>query len=51
MKLTEYIIAAMPWAQSELTAEFFEWGTDEEDALKQFRNRYPSFRVKEIKEA
>jgi len=50
MKLKEYLIVALPFAQSDATAEYTEYGVNEEDALKQFRTRYPLFRVKEVTE-
>ena len=50
MKLKEYLIVALPFAQSDATAEYTEFGVNEEDALKQFRVRYPLFRVKEVTE-
>ena len=50
MKLTEYIVVAMPFEYSDATSEVPETGLDEEDALKQFRAKYPLWRVKEIKE-
>ncbi len=50
MTLKEFIVTALPFAQSDAESTYTEWGTDDEDALKQFRQRYPLFRVKEIKE-
>jgi len=49
MELKPFLIVALPFAQSDLSAEFTEFGMDEEDALKQFRARYPAFRVKEVR--
>jgi hypothetical protein len=50
MKLTEYIVVAMPFEYSDVTTTIPMTGIDEEDALKQFRKMYPQYRVKEIKE-
>jgi hypothetical protein len=51
MLLTKYKIVAMPFPQSDATAEFFEYATDENDALDRFTKRYPSFRVKSVEES
>jgi hypothetical protein len=50
MELKEFVITALPFAQSELAATFEEYAVDDETALKQFQARYPLFRVKEVKE-
>jgi hypothetical protein len=51
MLLNKYKITAMPFPQSDLTAEFFEYAESEEDALQKFEKRYPAFRVKEVEES
>jgi hypothetical protein len=50
MELKPYRIVAMPFAQSDATAEYTEFGVDEEDALKQFEVRNPLLRVKSVTE-
>ena len=50
MLLKKYKIAAMPFPQSDLTAEFFEYAKDEDDALEKFERRYPAYRVKSVEE-
>jgi hypothetical protein len=51
MLFKKFKITAMPFPQSDLTAEFFEWASDEDGALEQFEKRYPAYRVKEVEEA
>ena len=50
MQLKEYVIVALPFAESDAEATYTEWGVDDEDALKQFRTRYPLWRVKSVTE-
>lgn len=50
MELKEFRIIALPFAQSDLTADFEEYAVDDETALKQFQERYPLFRVKSVTE-
>ena len=51
MQLNKFKITACPFPQSDLTAEFFEYAENEEDALSKFEKRYPAFRVKEVEAA
>jgi|HubBroStandDraft_1064217.scaffolds.fasta_scaffold235486_2 hypothetical protein len=48
MEFKEFLIVAMPFAQSDLTAEFEEFAADEKTALEQFEKRCPLFRVKSV---
>ena len=48
MELTEFKIVCCPFPMSDATSEYTMYGTDEEDALKQFRETYPLFRVKSV---
>jgi hypothetical protein len=50
MELKSFKIVACPFPQSDVTAEYVEYGKDEEDALTQFRSQYPAFRVKSVEE-
>jgi hypothetical protein len=50
MELKKFVITAMPFPQSEATAEFTEYAKDEDDAQDKFEKRYPAFRVKEVRE-
>jgi hypothetical protein len=45
VKLLEFKIVACPFAYSDLTSEYTEYGKNEDDALQQFRLKYPLFRV------
>jgi len=51
MLLNKYKITAMPFPQSDVTAEFYEYAKDEDDALEKFEKRYPAFRVKSVEES
>jgi hypothetical protein len=51
MNLTKYKIICLPFQESDLEKEYEEYGKDEEDALAQFRENYPAFRVKSVIEA
>lgn len=51
MELNKYKITALPFPQSDVTAEFYEYAKDEDDALEKFSKRYPSFRVKSVEAA
>jgi hypothetical protein len=51
LELKRFKIVFMPFDQSDATAEQFEYGLDEEDALKKFEQAHPMFRVKEVLEA
>ena len=48
MQLIKYKIVAMPFMQSDATAEFFEYAESEEQAFENFSKRYPAFRVKSV---
>jgi hypothetical protein len=50
MLLNKYKITAMPFPQSDVTAEFYEYAESEEDAMEKFEKRYPAFRVKSVEE-
>jgi hypothetical protein len=50
MELKPFRIIAMPFAQSTVEAEFTEYAVDEDAAFKQFEQRYPLFRIKEVRE-
>lgn len=50
MLLLKFKITAMPFPQSDVTAEFYEYGKDEDDAMEKFEKRYPAFRIKEVEE-
>jgi hypothetical protein len=51
MELKPYKIVAMPFAQSDATAEYTEYAISEDQALRNFERRYPAYRVKEVREA
>lgn len=48
MLLNKYKITAMPFPQSDVTAEFFEYAEDEDTAMSDFQKLYPAFRIKEV---
>jgi hypothetical protein len=50
MEMLTFKIIAFPFVQSDLTTEYTEYGKDEDDALEQFRSKYPMFRVKSIEQ-
>jgi hypothetical protein len=50
MNLKEYKIVACPFQTSDMTEEYTEYGTDEKDALEQFRKKYALFSVKSVEE-
>lgn len=50
MEMKAFKIVACPFPQSDATAEYVEYGKDEDDALTQFRTQNPLFRVKSIEE-
>jgi hypothetical protein len=49
MELKPFTIVALPFEYSDVESEYTVYGVDEEDALKDFRQRHPAFRVKEVK--
>jgi hypothetical protein len=51
MDLKPYKITALPFQQSDVEAEFTEYAISDEQALRNFEKRYPTYRVKEVKEA
>ena len=51
MELFLYKITALPFAQSDVEADYTEYAVDEDTAYTQFMKRYPSMRIKEIREA
>jgi hypothetical protein len=50
MEMQGFKIVACPYLLSDLTEEYIEYGTDEEDALKQFRLHYPLFRLERVEQ-
>ena len=50
MQRSEFIVVYMPFDGSDMTLEQFEFGKDEEDALKEFEKTHPGVCVKEVKE-
>jgi hypothetical protein len=50
MEFKEFLIVALPFPQSDATAEYKEYAPNEATALKQFETRYPLFRVKSVTE-
>lgn len=50
MELIEYTVVCFPFPMSDATSTYTMTGTSEEDALKQFRETYPLFRVKSVEQ-
>jgi len=51
MTLNRYRITVLPFPQSDVTSEYFEYAENEEMALEQILKRYPAWRVKEVEAA
>jgi hypothetical protein len=48
MELNSYTVVCFPFPMSDATSTYTMTGESEEDALKQFRETYPMFRVKSV---
>jgi|HubBroStandDraft_5_1064220.scaffolds.fasta_scaffold616805_2 hypothetical protein len=48
MELIAYTVICLPFPNSDVTSTYTMYGKDENDALTQFRETYPLFRVKSI---
>lgn len=49
MEFRDFIVVYYPFPQSDLTAEAFETGKDEEEVRIEFEKKNPEYRVKEVR--
>jgi hypothetical protein len=48
MRRSEFVVVYMPFEGSDMTLESLEYGTDEAEALSEFKAAHPTARVKSV---